>query len=61
MPSPSNIEADSGTVCYRNVPGASFGVDTCVSYGPFTANGPLPITGSLSLKQTGGPFDLNQS
>ena len=54
----SNVVADSGRVCYANVPGATFGVITCITYGEFTANGPLPITGSFSLSRVGNEFEL---
>ena len=31
---------------------------TCITYGEFTANGPLPITGSFSLSRVGNEFEL---
>ena len=57
---PSNVVADSGKVCYRNVPGASEDVKECLSYGNFTGSTDgfgspataLPITDSQSLSRT---------
>lgn len=57
---PSNVMSDSGKVCYRNIPGASEGVNECLSYGNFTGStdgfgspaAVLPTTGSQSLSRT---------
>ena len=57
---PSNLVANSGMVCYRNVPGATDQVNDCLAYGNFTGNtegfgspaGALPIIGSSSLIRT---------
>ena len=59
---PANVVPNSGRVCYKEVPGALFGVILCLSYGAFTGDtegfGPpapaLPVTGNMSLKRAPG-------
>lgn len=62
---PQLVVPNSGKVCYTNRFGASFGVNSCLSYGSFTGStegfgrpaAGLPITGNQSLRRVNFSFD----